>query len=86
MDGSEAVKRWRRGQRAAAERQRALAADQGPDPEQAVAECLAALTALEAMGQWPGPRDPHSERAVADVRRRWATIERRARRQSTHPS
>jgi hypothetical protein len=46
---------------------------------QAVAEALAALDALEAMGAWPGPRDLLSEQAVEVVRRRWARIGTRAR-------
>jgi hypothetical protein len=53
--------------------------ERGPDSEQAVAEALAALDALEAMGAWPGPRDPLSELAVEVVRRRWARIQTRAR-------
>lgn len=73
------VQRWRRGQVRAAERARELERAEGPQPEQAVEELLAALDALEAMKLWPGPRDPVAERAVEDVRRRWAHIERRAR-------
>jgi hypothetical protein len=75
----EAFMRWRSGQAAAAARQRELLARQGARPEQAVAEALAALDALQAMGQWPGPRDPISERAVAVVRERWARIGTHAR-------
>jgi len=73
------VRRWRRGQVAAAERQRELLRAEGPQPERAVAEAIAALEALAAMGVWPGARDPVSERAVEEVRRRWARIERNAR-------
>jgi len=65
--------------RAAEERQRQLRAAEGPNPAQAVAECLSALSALDAMGMWPGELDPISERQVDDVRRRWARIEHRAR-------
>jgi hypothetical protein len=74
----QALRRWRAGQQAAARRQRELLRAEGPRPDRAVAEALAALEALEAMGLWPGPRDPVSERAVERVRRRWARIEHRA--------
>lgn len=73
------ILRMRRGQRAAAERQRELLRVEGPRPRQAVAEALAAAAALAAEGKWPGPRDPVSERAIEEVRRRWVRIERRAR-------
>ena len=73
------VVRWRKGQAAAAARQRELLRMEGPRPEQAVAESLAALNALADMGLWPGPRDLVSERAVVEVRSRWARIQRRAR-------
>jgi hypothetical protein len=73
----------RRGQQAAAERQRELLRAEGPQPEQAVAEALAAVAALAAEGKWPGPRDPVSERAVEEVRRRWVRIERRAQQART---
>lgn len=73
------IQRWRAGQAAAAVRQRELLAVEGARPEQAVAEALAALNALEALGQWPGPRDAVSEEAVLVVRRRWARIQTRAR-------
>jgi hypothetical protein len=69
----------RRGQQAAAARQRELMHAEGPRPEQAVAEALAAAAALAAAGEWPRPRDPVSERAVEEVRSRWARIEQRAR-------
>jgi hypothetical protein len=68
----------RRGHAAAAARQREIERAEGPEPERAVAEALAALDALSAMGAWPAPRDPLSERAVVEVRRRWARIGRRA--------
>lgn len=79
LDEGERVRRWRRGMRAAEERQRQLRAAEGPKPAQAVAECLSALSALDAMGMWPGEFDPISKRQVDDVRRRWARIEHRAR-------
>jgi hypothetical protein len=63
----------------AAERSRALTAREGPRPTQAVAEALSAAAALEAMGIWPGPRDPVSEAAILEVRRRWARIQQRAK-------
>jgi hypothetical protein len=69
----------RRGQQAAAERARELMRAEGAQPEQAVAEALAASAALAAEGKWPAPRDPASEREVEEVRRRWARIEHRAR-------
>jgi hypothetical protein len=62
-------------QRAAARSSRAKALV----PEQAVAEALSALSALKTMGLWPGPRDPVSEAAVLQVRRRWAKIQKRAK-------
>jgi hypothetical protein len=74
-----AVLRWRAGQRAAEQRQRELLASAGPRPEQAVAEALAALGALEAMGMWPGPRDPVRERGVEILRSRWAKMGQRAK-------
>ena len=37
--------------------------------------------ALADMGLWPGPRDPGSEREIQVVRRRWARIQRRAKRE-----
>jgi hypothetical protein len=63
----------------AAARSRELTAHEGPRPEQAVAEALSAAAALETMGLWPGPRDPVSEAAVLQVRRRWARIQNRAK-------
>jgi hypothetical protein len=77
------VIRWRNGQAAAEARKRELSREEGPRPEQAVAESLAALQALAEMGLWPGPRDPVSERAVSEVRARWARIQKRAR--ASHP-
>lgn len=79
-DTKVAVQRFLRGHRAAERRQHALRREQGPQPDQAVAEALAAVSALAAMGLWPGPRDPVNESAVTEVRRRWAKIERRAMR------
>jgi hypothetical protein len=69
----------RRGHAAAAKESSRLVAAEGPRPEQAVAEALAALRILEEMGLWPGPRDTLSEREAEEVRRRWAKIQRRAR-------
>jgi len=74
-----AVRRWLHGQAAAAARSR-QAAEAGPDPKQAIAEALSAVRALAARGLWPGPRDPASEAAVIEVRRRWACIQKRASR------
>ena len=71
--------RLKRGHAAAAARSAEIAYDEGPRPEQAVAESLSAINALAEMGLWPGPRDPESERAVEEVRRRWVRIQRRAR-------
>lgn len=78
-DQAAAVRRWKRGQMLAAERSRELTAREGPRPAQAVAEALSAAAALETMGIWPGPRDPVSEAAVLQVRRRWARIQQRAK-------
>lgn len=66
---------------ATALRVREAAADEGPNPARAVAEALSAANALAAMGMWPGPRDPASEAAVLEVRRRWAKIQRKAKRE-----
>jgi len=79
QDERAAVLRWLAGQRASARLQRALQAAEGPQPERAVAQSLSALSALEAMGRWPGPRDALSQRAVEEVRRRWVRIQNRAR-------
>lgn len=76
------MKRWRHGQAVAADRQRRLLAEEGPRPVQAVAESLSALNALETMGLWPGPRDEISELGVEQVRRRWAKVQKRAKRQA----
>jgi hypothetical protein len=81
-DEAARVKRWRLGHEAAAERQRRLLAEEGPRPAQAVAESLSALSALAKMGLWPGPRDEISERAVEQVRRRWAKVQQRAKQQA----
>jgi hypothetical protein len=75
-----AVRRWLHGQAAAAAHSRQAAAEAGPDAKQAIAEALSAVRALAAMGLWPGPRDPASEAAVIEVRRRWACIQKRASR------
>jgi len=81
-DQAALVKRWRLGHAVAAERQRRLLAEEGPRPDQAVAESLAALNAMEAMGLWPGPRDEIAERGVERVRRRWAKVQKRAKQQA----
>lgn len=78
-DERTAVKRWLAGQRASAHRQRTLQAMEGPRPARAIAQSLSALSALETMGRWPGPRDVVAERAIEEVRRRWARIQKRAR-------
>ena len=73
------IVRWRRGHENAEARAREVVRREGPRPEQAVAESLSALSALEEMGLWPGPRDPVSERGVEAVRSRWARIGRHAK-------
>ena len=78
-DEGEAVRRWLAGHRASALAQRSLQAIEGPHPQRAVAQSLTALSALEVMGRWPSPRDAVSERAIEEVRRRWARIQQRAR-------
>ncbi len=75
-----AVRRWLQGQARTAVRSQQAAAADGPNPEQAVAEALAAVNALAEMGMWPGPRDPANEAAVIVVRRRWARIQKKAMR------
>jgi hypothetical protein len=79
---AEAIKRWRLGQVAAARRKLELCAEEGPDPEQAVAEALAAFTTLSRRGSAFRERDPVSARGVAEVRRRWARIQKRAQKKS----
>lgn len=74
------IRRWLDGHAATAVRIRRAVADEGPNPAQAVAEALSAATALAGMGMWPGPRDPASEAAVLEVRRRWARIQQKAKR------
>lgn len=81
-DEAALVKRWRLGHAVAADRQRRLLAEEGPRSAQAVAESLAALNALEAMGLWPGPRDEIAERGVEQVRHRWAKVQKRAKKQA----
>jgi hypothetical protein len=75
-----AVRRWLHGQTLAAERSLLVAAREGPNPTQAVIEALSAVNAVAAMGLWPGVRDPASEAAIIEVRRRWARIQKRAMR------
>ena len=76
QDERAAVRRWLSGLRASADAQRALQSAEGPRPTRAV---LQSLSALSAMGRWPGPRDAVSEQAVNEVRARWGRIQRRAR-------
>ncbi len=76
-----AVGRWLRGHVAAGERSRQALADEGPNPEQAVAEALSAVNALAEMGLWPGPRDAANDAGVIEVRKRWVRIQKRARRE-----
>jgi len=76
----EAIKRWRRGQIASARRKLELSAEEGPDPEQAVAEALAAFTMLSRSSSHSLERDPVSARDVTEVRRRWARIQKRAQK------
>lgn len=83
LEEAAAVRRWRSGQLLAAERQRRLIAEEGAQPDRAVAESLSALNALADMGLWPAPRDPVSEQAVQEVRRRWARIQHRAKQART---
>lgn len=78
-DTAARVRQFLSGHRMAAQRQRELLEARGPDPKQAVAECLAVLEALEAKGLWPGPRDPVSEREAARVRELWAKVKREFR-------
>lgn len=78
-----AIIRMRRGQAAAAVRVRELEREEGPKPEQAVAEALAAIEALSRRGAWPAPRDAVDERSIKEVRRRWARIQRRAQKSQT---
>jgi hypothetical protein len=80
MSEKAAVVRMLSGFRAAEARQRELLREEGPQPEQAVAEAIAASAALAAEGSWPGPRDAVSERAVGRVRQRWVRIARNAKR------
>ena len=80
VDEKEAVRRWLRGQRAAAARQAELLAVEGARPEVAVGESRSAVNALEETWGWPAGRDPVAEQAVAIVRQRWARVQRRARR------
>ncbi|MEW5741767.1 MAG: hypothetical protein AB1938_22800, partial [Myxococcota bacterium] len=82
-DEAAAITRWKKGHEAAARRQLQLLREEGPNPAQAVAEAGSALNVLESEGSWPGPRDPVSQLAVEQVRRRWALIERRARQLRT---
>ncbi len=79
QDERAAVQRGLSGQRASAEAQRSLQAAEGPRPARAVRQSLSALSALSAMGRWPGSRDAVSEQAVDEVRALWVRIQTRAR-------
>jgi hypothetical protein len=79
MDERARIAKFRAGQKAAAARKLELARAEGPRPEQAIAEALDARDALAEMDLWPDPRDAVSERAVREVRRRWARIQTHAR-------
>jgi hypothetical protein len=72
------VRRFLAGHRAAAARAAQARAAEGPRPERAIRESLAALNALAEMGLWPGPRDARREDAVGRVRQRWVAVQRRA--------
>lgn len=74
----DAIRRMRRGHEAAARRSLEQLVAEGPQPERAVTEALAAVDALAEEGLWPGPRDVQSEREVERVRARWVKIERHA--------
>jgi hypothetical protein len=77
-DEAALVKRWRKGQLAAAVRKRELARAEGPNPPQAVSEALAAYEALRRSGVALNQRDQISERGVIEVRRRWVRIQKHA--------
>jgi hypothetical protein len=62
------VVRWRKGQAAAAARQRELLRTEGPNPEQAVAESLAALNALDALESREPPVPPEAPNPYAALR------------------
>jgi len=72
------VRRFLAGHRAAAARAAQTRATEGPRPERATRESLAALNALAEMGLWPGPRDAPRESAAGQVRKRWVAVQRRA--------
>lgn len=82
MAGEHPIARMIRGHRAAGERRRELLKAEGPRPEQAVAEALAAAAALAREGKWPAPRDPVTERAIERVRRRWVRIAQNVRQKT----
>jgi hypothetical protein len=79
LDEAAAIRRWKRGHALAAHRQRSLQAAEGAQPARAVAESLSALNAMDTMGLWPAPRDAVSERAIQQVRHRWARVQHRAK-------
>jgi hypothetical protein len=56
---------------------------EGPQPEQAVAECVSAQIAMAELGLWPGPRSEAMEREITLLRAKWATIQKRARQIKT---
>ncbi len=73
-DSKAAVRQFLAGHRAAEDRQKRLLQVRGAAPEQAIAECLSTLDALERLGVWPGPRDRVSEREATRVRKLWAKV------------
>ena len=77
-----AILRMRQGQAAAAARALSLVRSEGPQPLQATKEAISAAAALARDG-WPEARDPATEAAIEEVRRRWVRIENRARQTST---
>jgi hypothetical protein len=78
VDEKQAILRMRRGFVAASARQRALDAQRGAQPEQAVAELLSATAALAREGSWPAPRDVVASRGIDEVRARWVRMRRNA--------
>jgi hypothetical protein len=80
LDRRTAFLRWRSGQVNAARRQQELLAAEGARPSTSVGESRAAANALEESSGWPAARDPVAQHAVERVRRRWARVQKRAKR------